>query len=121
MIQFFRGGWDVYHGTDEHGGTLGSGQFRQVGDKSVLGVREGEWRLRGEEGSREFTMREWEDKERLGRITREGGEWDLRSGRGWGEGGITSTDSVDAYVMKDVNTEDEQPVETVCCCDELTG
>ena len=48
---------------------MNSGQFRQVDEKGSdvqFGVREGEWRLQGEGhgGSREFTMREWEDKGR---------------------------------------------------------
>ena len=47
---------------------------------------EGEWRLKGEEECREFAMREWGSNGRWGKITIDGGEWDLRSGRGWGEG-----------------------------------
>ena len=30
----------------------------------MSGLGEGEWRLRGDEGNMEFTMREWEDKEK---------------------------------------------------------
>ena len=95
---------------------MGSGQFNQKGDKSVSGLGEGEWRLRGDEGNREFTMREWEDKERRGRITREGGEWDLRSGGKCREGGLISAESDHEGVTK----EEEQPIgedsaDSICC------
>ena len=82
---------------------MSSGQFRQVGEKGSGGqLREEEWRLGGGEGSREFTMREWEDKGRWGKMTREveGGEWDLRSGRGWGEEGMSCSDGGDTSVRR---------------------
>ena len=84
-------------------------------------LREGEWRLGGGEGSREFTMREWEDKGRWGKMTREveGGEWDLRSGRGWGEGGVSCSDGGDTSVTEEV--EEEEQIEKLCCCDEVIG
>ena len=47
---------------------------------------DGDWKLPGEGGTREFAMREWGSNGRWGKISIEGGEWDLRSGRGWGEG-----------------------------------
>ena len=93
-----------------------------MGEKGGDGqLREGEWRLGGDEGSREFTMREWEDKGRLGKMTKEveGGEWDLRSGRGWGEGGVSFSDGGDTSVTEEV--EEEEQIEQICCCNEVTG
>ena len=84
-------------------------------------LKEGEWRLGGGEGSREFTMREWEDKGTWGKITRdrEGGEWDLRRGRGWGEGGVGSLESGDTSItVVSMNEEEEK---TICCSGDLAG
>ena len=70
---------------------MNRGQFRQVGEERCDDKMEREWRLKGDDGKREFTMREWEDKGTWGKITRdrEGGEWDLRRGRGWGDRSFT--------------------------------
>ena len=108
----------MYHGPESNSDLCG-GQFRQVGDSKVMGEREEDWRLRGEEGGREFTMREWQDKERW--ITRkdEGGEWDLRTGKGWEEGGVINTVNINTDV-RDEKTEEEIS-DDVCCCDEITG
>ena len=55
---------------------------------------EGDWKLPGAGGTREFAMREWGSNGRWGKISIEGGEWDLRSGRGWGEGMASLSRSV---------------------------
>ena len=103
---------------------MNSGQFRQVDEKGSdvqFGVREGEWRLEGDGGSKEFTMREWGDKGRWGQMAREGegGEWDLKRGRGWGEGGVTSPESVDMKIFGE--SKEEEEIGKVFCCDSLTG
>ena len=54
------------------------------GDGSVKD--EEDWKLEADGGKREFAMREWGSQGRWGKITIEGGEWDLRSGREWGDG-----------------------------------
>ena len=58
----------------------------EKGSDGGSGSGGGEWRLKREGGTREFAMREWGSNGRWGQISIEGGEWDLRSGRGWGEG-----------------------------------
>ena len=83
-------------------------------------LREGELRLVEEEGSKEFTMRELEDNRRRG-IMRDvgGGEWDLRSGRVWGERGVSGLKRDNTGVTGKLG--EEEQIETICCCDEVTG
>lgn len=93
-----RGEWKVEQGTEEEE----SGQYRSLG-------AEGEWRLGGADETREFTMRDWGNQPpSLG----EGGEWDLRSGRDWGE--VKNE-------IRDDEDEREEEGGTFCCCSELFG
>ena len=108
-----RGGWDVSAGSDQDE-TLSSGQFRQVGEKEKNGHPR-KWKLSGEEGTKEFSNREWEDSRKWGKLLREreGGEWDLRSGNTWGDQGVNLSDIGHSMVTEESMKEEEFP--TWCC------
>ena len=85
-----------------------------MGERGWSGVEEGEWRLSGDFGSREFSMREWEDN-RVERA-REGGEWDLRGGE---VGGRVSMSDIGDSIASMLETGKEEDVDS-CCCDQVT-
>ena len=98
--------------------TLSSGQFRQVGEKEKIEELK-EWRLSGEEGTKEFSNREWKDSRKWGKLLREreGGEWDLRSGNTWGDQGVNLSDIGHSMVTEEsMKEEDEFPL---WCCSQL--
>ena len=108
----YRGGWNIPQ--DHNDDSLSKGEFRQVGERGWSGVEEGEWRLSGDFGSREFSMREWEDN-RVERA-REGGEWDLRGGE---VGGRVSMSDIGDSIASMLETGKEEDVDS-CCCDQVT-
>ena len=85
-----------------------------MGERGWSGVEEGEWRLSGDFGSREFSMREWKDN-RVERA-REGGEWDLRGGE---VGGRVSMSDIGDSIASMLETGKEEDVDS-CCCDQVT-
>ena len=85
-----------------------------MGGRECGGEEGGEWRLSGDFGSREFSMREWEDNR--AQRAREGGEWDLRSGEV--VGGVSMSDIGDSIASM-IETGKEEDVDS-CCCGQVT-